>query len=69
MNVTKKLFGGLHMSNAFFVTEYIKEGMSDSEAIRACLLDAEKCESRTIVFAGKDFYLDEAIVLSSNTTV
>ena len=57
------------MSNKFFVKDYIKSGMSDSEAVRACLLDAEKCDSRTIVFDGRDYYLDEAVVLSSNTEV
>ncbi len=57
------------MNGTFYVKNYLKDGMTDSEAINACLLDAAKAESRTIVFDGRDYALDEAIVLSSNTHV
>lgn len=44
--------------------------MTDSEAIRCCLEEAKKASpDRTIVFDGKDYYIDEAICLPSNTHV
>jgi len=57
------------MNNIFYVKDYRKDGVTDSEAISACLKDANLNESRTIVFDGKDYYLDEAVVLDSRTHV
>ena len=58
------------MKNIFYVKNYISEGISDSEAIRNCFADANKIkEPRTVIFDGKDYFLDEAIVLSSDTHV
>lgn len=58
------------MKNVFYVKDYIREGVSDSEAINRCFAEANKlAEPKTVVFDGKDYFLDEAIVLTSNTHV
>lgn len=53
----------------YYVKDYIKPGMTDSEAVRAVLAASGAETERTIIFAGRDFYLSEAVVLPSNTTV
>ncbi len=58
------------MKNVFYVKNYLGDNVSDSEAIRNCFADAEKVGApKTVVFDGKDFFIDEAIVLSSDTHV
>ena len=57
------------MQNVFYVKDYLKDGISDSEAIKLCFADADKCESRTVIFDGKDYHVDESIILASNTHV
>lgn len=53
----------------FYVYDYTKDGISDSEAIRNCLEDSKKQKKRTIIFDRKTWMIDEAILLPSDTTV
>jgi len=53
----------------FYVYDYTKDGISDSEAIRNCLEDSKKQKKRTIVFDRRNWMIDEAILLPSDTTV
>ncbi len=57
------------MKNLFYVKDYAKDGISDSEAIRLCLDAANHLSEKTVIFDGKDYALDEAIVLTSGTHV
>lgn len=57
------------ISMEYRVKEYIKPGMTDSEAIRAVLAESASDTGRTIIFEGKDFFLSEAVILPSDTTV
>lgn len=57
------------MESVFHVDSYRTAGVSDDEAIRACLADAKKVSERTIVFSGADYLISEAILLAENTTV
>ena len=56
-------------SDRYDIRDYIEAGSSDSAAIRRCLADARKSSPRTIVFTGRNFLIDEAIELASETTV
>ncbi|MCL2517552.1 MAG: hypothetical protein FWF15_03215 [Oscillospiraceae bacterium] len=49
-----------------YVKEFIKDGMTDSEAINACL---KQWKSGEIIFDGKDWLIDEAIIIRSGMTV
>ena len=51
------------------VADFHKPGMTDSQCVRAALYAARDAESRTIIFAGRDFLLNEAVRLPSDTTV
>lgn len=54
----------------YHVKDYIKSGRTDSECIRECLYDATECIGRkTVIFNSKDWYIDEAIILSDDTEV
>ena len=57
------------MNSIFYVNNYLRDGITDSDAIRACLDDSRNLAERTVVLSGKDYFLDEAIVLPSNTHV
>jgi hypothetical protein len=57
------------MSRLFYVSDFLKEGISDSQAIKDCLNSAKSCDERTIIFDKKDYYIDAAITLPSDTTV
>lgn len=57
------------MSMEYHVKDHIKTGMTDSEAVRAVLAASAGDDERTVIFDGRDFYLSEAVVLPSNTTV
>lgn len=57
------------MSKSFFVKDYIISGTTDSSAIERCFLEAGKVESRTVVFDGKDYFIDRAILVPPNTTI
>ncbi len=53
----------------FVVHEYQKKAMSDSETIRSVLWASAEMPERTLVFNGRDWHIDEAILLPPNTTV
>ena len=59
----------IYMSNVFYVKDFVREGISDSTAIANCFLSANAVKPRTIVFDGRDYMIDEAIVLESDTHV
>jgi hypothetical protein len=54
----------------YYVKDYIKSKRTDSECIRECLYDATECTGKkTIIFNSKDWYIDEAIILSDDTEI
>lgn len=57
------------MQKLFYVKDYLKTGLTDSEAIRLCFEAANAHDVKTVVFDGRDYALDEAIVLTSGTHV
>ena len=58
------------MHSIFYVRDYISGGIRDSEAIDLCLAEAKKTEGeKTLIFDGRDFFIDRAITLPSDTTV
>lgn len=58
------------MEKTYFVNDFIADGISDSEAIETCFAAANKEEGyKTVVFDGKDYRIDRAILVSSNTQV
>ena len=58
------------MEHIFYVKDFLKDTKSDSEAIEACFAAAKDVtESRTIVFDGKDYMIDRAIPIPSDTQV
>ena len=55
---------------AFYVKEYIRNGVSDSETIRRCMSEAKKTSGmKTVVFDGKDYLLDEAILVPNDVEI
>ncbi len=56
------------MSTIFYVKDYAT-GTTDSEAVRRCFTDAACAEHRTVIFDGRDYLIDEAILLPANTHV
>lgn len=58
------------MQNVFYVKDYLADGISDSEAIETCFAAANKEDGyKTVVFDGKDYRIDRAILVSSNTQI
>ncbi len=58
------------MDAFFYVRDYISDTIRDSEAIERCLAAAKKEGGKaTVVFDGKDYWIDRAIPLPSDTTV
>lgn len=58
------------MAKTFYVKEYLIPGTSDSFAIECCFAAAEKqADNKIIIFDGKDYYIDRAILVSSNTQI
>lgn len=57
------------MKNIFFVADYIKEGKTDSECILNCFYSSKEFKNRIIIFDKKDWFLDEAILIPSHTTI
>jgi len=58
------------MPNVFYVKDYLEPSATDTAAIERCFADANRAEGeKTIVFDGKDYCIDRAILLSSDTTV
>lgn len=56
--------------NVFYVMDYISDVACDSEAIDACLGKAKETGGETqIVFSGKDFFIDRAICIPSDTEI
>ncbi len=58
------------MNSIFYVRDYISNSASDSEAIDRCLADAKReTGEATVVFDGKDFFIDRAILVPSDTKI
>ena len=58
------------MSRAFYVKEYLIPNTTDSSAIERCFEAANQVnDEKTIVFDGTDYFIDRAILISSNTKV
>ena len=58
------------MNNIFYVKEYIKSNITDSESIELCLAEASKVHGeKQVVFDGKDYHIDRAILVDSDTTI
>jgi hypothetical protein len=58
------------VDNIFYVKEYIKSNMTDSESIELCLAEASKVHGeKQVVFDGKDYHIDRAILVDSDTTI
>lgn len=58
------------MSNIFYVKDYITQDITDSEAIERCFAAAKTVQGKkTVVFDGKDYRIDRAVLIASDTTV
>lgn len=58
------------MQTVFYVKDYLISGKSDSSAIERCFSEANQVtEEKTIIFDGRNYFVDRAILISSNTTV
>lgn len=58
------------MEEIFYVKDYLKDTKNDSEAIDNCLSAiAEIKNVKTVVFDGKDYQIDRAILIPSNTHI
>lgn len=55
--------------NVVRVMDFYSPGKTDSEIINECMSFASGFKIRTIVFDKKDWYIDRAVLLPSNTTV
>ena len=51
------------------LSDYLKYGENHSDAIRLCLNDCALYETKVIYFDIREIYIDEAILLDTNTTV
>ncbi len=58
------------MPKIFYVKNYLIANISDSSAIERCFDAANQVtDEKTIIFDGKDYFIDRAILISSNTKV
>ena len=58
------------MSPVFYVRDYLDGASCDSEAIERCLAAAKEAPGeRTVVLDGKDYLLDRAILIPSDTKI
>lgn len=58
------------MCRIFKVSDYVKPGITDSDAIERCMADAsEFSERKKVIFDGRDFSVDRAILVSENTEI
>ena len=58
------------MERIYYVKDYLKDTKSDSEAIEACFADGAKAGGKTtVVFDGKDYFIDRAILVPSDTSI
>ena len=67
LTVTATAAGGKTMDVK--VIDFQKPGMSDSQCVQAALYATRNAASRTIIFSGRDFLLNESVKLPSDTTV
>ena len=52
------------------VYDYLKNDISDSDAIDICFGEASKIsEEKTIIFDGKDYLIDRAIIVPDNINI
>lgn len=58
------------MEQIFYVKDFLNGAKNDSEAIEACFSVAKKItDKKTIVFNAKDYWIDRAILIPSDTQV
>ena len=58
------------MNKVFYIKEYLLSGDTDSAAVERCLEAAkESVGEKTVVFDGKDFRLDRAVLVPSDTEI
>jgi hypothetical protein len=55
--------------NPVRVLDFYNDKKTDSEIIEECMKFASGFQPRTVIFDGKDWLIDRAILLPSNTTV
>ena len=54
----------------FYVKDYCRDTRTDSDAIELCMAAANQLNGeKTIVFDGRDYWIDRAILVSSNTHI
>lgn len=58
------------MKRIFYIKDYLKHTKSDSEAIEYCFVAAKKeFGNKTIIFDAKDYFIDRAILIPSDTQI
>lgn len=58
------------MGETFYIKDYLKDAKNDSEAIELCFADFEKIAGeKTVIFDGKDYWIDRAILVPSDTNI
>ena len=58
------------MKQVFYVKDYLQNDITDSEAIELCFAQANAANGeKTVVFDGRDYRIDRAILVDSDTTV
>jgi len=58
------------MTEVFYIKAYLENAKSDSEAIESCFAAAgQVAGGKTIVFDGKDYFIDRAILVPSDTQI
>lgn len=58
------------MEKIFYVKDFLNGAANDSEAIERCFAAAEKVSgNKTIIFDGQDYFIDRAILISSDTQI
>lgn len=58
------------MEQIFYVKDFLADAKNDSEAIESCFAAAKNItKNKTVVFDGKDYFIDRAILLPCDTTV
>lgn len=59
---------GDNEQKTLYVKDFLEDGKTDSQCIKNCLLAGAKYDEYTIVFNGRNWHIDEAILLKANTT-
>ena len=58
------------MSKQFKVIDYVKDGLTDSEIIERCMQEASEVSgNKVILFDGKDYFIDRAIIVFDDTEI